>query len=259
LSASYLAARAEEAEASVARRYRMQSVVVAAADVARGDVFGEANLALREIPQEFLPADVVPAERAGLLIGGRAAIDIRRGTPVVPAAMQQQTAISRLAYALKDAERALAVAVDDLSSLAGGLRAGDRVDLYFSRRDGDEAVLVPLLQQVEVLATGESFGSSDDAGYEQHRFATITLRLSSADAQRVLLAQQVGELSVLLRSPGDDAVGLATVRSSRELLRQSPQAPAASSGVELLTGGGGSQPPARTWLKVGVGTRGATP
>jgi pilus assembly protein CpaB len=149
--------------------------------------------------------------------------------------------------------------VDELSSLAGGLRAGDRVDLYFARRDGNEAVLAPLLQQVEILATGDSIESGSDPGYEPRRFATITLRLSPEAAQRLLLAQQVGDLSIVLRSREDGELLPAAIRSSRELLRQPAVAAAASREIELLTGGGGAEAPARTWLKVGAGTRGASP
>jgi pilus assembly protein CpaB len=249
LAGRYLAATAAASEARAAQRYQLREVVVASTDVAQGDRLDGGNLAVRKVPRDFLPPDVITAERAAEVVGTRTMIGLSRGTPVVAAALESGIAVRSLSAVLAPDERALTVTVDDVNSHAGAIVVGDEVDLYYGRREAGDAVLVPLLQKVPVLAVG-SFAGVD--GITSHAYGTITLRVAAAEAPRVLLAQQAGELSVLLRSPTDQAILPASLRSSRELLTRPPGA-VASRGIELLTGGSGALIPERTWLAVGQG------
>lgn len=253
LAGHYLDARAAAAEARLASRYATRAVVVAASDIAAGETVHQAKLAARHVPSDFVPPDAVPPERVAEVLGGRAAIDIRRGTPVVQAAVRAGNAAPRLSGLLSRGERALTVPVDEINSHAGGIEVGDRVDLYYRPGGGGDALLVPLLQQVEVLATGASFLAGEGATEPQRQYGTVTLRVLEHDAARVLLAQAAGELALLLRAPGDSTLQVAVLRSSRELLRPGPVAarPRAA-GTEVLTGGHGGLVPARSWLSVGA-------
>lgn len=249
LAGQFLSARAAAAEAELGRRYESREVVVASVDVARGTALDGGNLAVRKVPREFLPADAIPASRAVDAVGGRAAIDIARGSPILASAIAADMTPARLSSALATGERALTVAVDDLNSQAGNLRAGDRVDLFYGQREAGDALLVPLLQRVEILAVGDSY-SLEDGGVPRH-YSTVTLRISTADAPRVLLAQHAGELAVLLRSPADEHAVPGAIRSSSELLQQPSVRPVVNR-VEVLTGGHGQLVPERTWLAPGT-------
>ena len=255
LSVRLLGARAAAVEASLRDRYEPVSVVVAAQDLGAGESLEAARLAVRKMPKEFLPADAVSAERAGDILGAHTAISISRGTPVLRTALRRGAPPPRLASILEADQRALTIAVDQVNAQAGNLQPGDWVDLYYSRNAQGDAVLVPLLQHIEVLAAGATMldGGNSRTPEADRSFSTITLRLSGNDAARVLLAQQAGSVSVLLRAPGDTTQLAAEVRSSRELLAR----PAKASGkpvdtrVELLVGGGGGLVPERSWLSVG--------
>jgi pilus assembly protein CpaB len=257
LAGHYLDSRAAATEAQLASRYTTRAVVVAASDIAAGDTVLQEKLAARRMPQEFLPADAVPPERAAELLGGRAAIAIRRGTPVVPAALHTGSGPPRLSALLAPGERALTVPVDEINSHAGGVEVGDHVDISYRRGRSGETFLLPLLQQVEVLATGATFqpdGGGEATGSERH-YGTVTLRVGERDAARLLLAQAAGELSLLLRAPGDATVQAVVLRSSRELLQQGPAAARQRvPGTEVLTGGNGGTEPMRTWLSLGAAT-----
>lgn len=258
LSSRFLQAKAAATEAGLRTRYEARAVVVAAADLPQGETLDAARLAVRNMPREFLPEDAVPAERAAELIGGRTAIAIRRGTPVVSAALRADDQVQRLSAVLGEEQRALTIAVDEVNSQAGNLLPGDRVDLLYSRSDGGEAVLVPLLQHVEVLATGAALlGENLVEGAASGRgFGTITLRLSPDDAARVVLAQQSGSLSVVLRSSADSKEISSDLRNSRNLLRKPAQKRSAGgeSRVELLVGGNGGLSPDQSWLSIGHGS-----
>lgn len=251
LAAQYLHGRAAATEAKFAGRYATRAVVVAASDVAAGEVLRQEKLAARPMPQEFLPSDAVPVERAAELLGGRATIDIRRGTPIVPAAVQAGGASPRLSGLLATGERALTIAVDELNSHAGAIEVGDRVDVYYRPQRSGDAWLMPLLQKVEVLATGSVFLPVDPAqpGVDRH-YGTVTLRVTGPDANRLLLAQASGDLAVLLRAPGDVELQAAVLQNSGELLRRPAKGAPRPVGVEVLTGGSGGIQPVRTWLTV---------
>lgn len=252
LAGHYLTARAAATEARLASRYAMREVVVAAGDVASGDILQQGRLAARSMPREFLPPDAVPVERVAELLGGRAAIDIPRGSPIVAAALRADSASPKLSGLLATGERALTVPVDEINSHAGAIEVGDRLDVYYQPARSGDALLLPLLQQVEVLAVGTTFlPGAQGQGTEERHYGTVTLRVTEADAARLLLAQASGELALLLRGPEDPGLLKAELRSSRELLRSGPVASRAPAMTEVLTGGSGGTEPVRTWLRIG--------
>lgn len=251
----YVKARADEAERQLRERYQARAVVVASRDVKRGQQLEGSALAVREMPRDFVPADAVNPARAGELLGGRAAIDIRRGTPVVPAALLATRTEEPLAAQLVEGRRALTIQVDEVNSLSGQLRPGDTVDLLYSRSESAASKLVPLLERVQVLATGTSTSSQDqsvDVPGERD-FNTVTLLVTSDEAARIVLAEQAGRITVLLRSAADvQPVDIGT-RDSRDLMRGAGAASARTGSdprIELLTGGHGAEP-ARSWLTIG--------
>jgi pilus assembly protein CpaB len=252
----YLRDQARISEQAVRQRYATQDVVVASRDLPKGQVLDRTTLAVRAVPQAFIPADAVPAARASELIGGRTAISLRRGTPVAPAALLTERTSSHLSQVLPAGQRALTIQVDPVNAVGGHLSAGDTVDLFYSQREQGSTVLVPLLENVHVLATGSATEQPLDAESAEDGFSTITLRLEAEQAARVVLAEQTGRITVLLRAAGDGALVEVRTRSSQQLL--APARPGVSPkdnqyGVEVLTGGRGELTPSRSWLKVGAG------
>jgi len=256
LASQYLEKRATDKSAELESRYASVPVVVAATDIAQGSVLQESSLAARRMPGAYLPADVIDVERAGDLPGKTTRIEIRRGTPILASAVQSTTAGTTLAATLAPSERALTISVDEISSHAGGLRIGDHVDLYHTRSVAGEAVLVPLLQHVQVLGVGSALREGTDESpddFTDRRYATVTLRVSASDAPRLLLAQQAGQVALLLRAASDDALQPGRILRAAELL-QPPRPPTqrVAPGMELLVGGAGSPTPERSWLRTGV-------
>jgi pilus assembly protein CpaB len=253
----YVTARAIAAESALQQRYAPRTVVVAAQDLPKGQRLDSHMLALRQMPSDFVPLDAVSADRAAALVGGRVAIDIKRGTPVMPAALRSGDGMARLSELLPAGRRALTIAVDQVNALAGHLSAGDMIDLFYSQADGAGAMLLPLLQHISVLAVGETLANPDaTATASGAGFSSITLLLTADEAARVVLAQETGRITVVLRAGQDDGPTTVATRSSRALLDQPVQrrsgSGAASDQVELLVGGNGGLAPTRSWLPVGL-------
>lgn len=257
----YLRDQAQLSERAMRQRYVTQNVVVASQDLSKGQRLDSTVLAVRPIPQAFMPADAVSPLRASELIGGRTAISIRRGTPVVPAALAGDRAPARLSEVLAAGQRALTIQVDQINAIGGHLNAGDAVDLYYSQREREATILVPLLQDIHVMATGAATEQPQGTGGADEGFGTITLRLTAEQAARVVLAEQTGRVTVLLRATRDQAPAEVLTRNSKQLLsapehrNRMPQNNQPL--IELLTGGRGEITPARSWLK--VGTAGVAP
>jgi pilus assembly protein CpaB len=254
----YLRDQVERSERAVQQRYATQNIVVASRDLPKGQVLDSTVLAIRPIPKTFVSTDAVSPARAAELIGKRTVIGMAKGTPVVPSALNLVTS-TRLSETLPRGERALTIQVDQVNAVGGHLGAGDTVDLYYSQREQSGAVLVPLLQHIHVLATGtttEQPGETADTD-----FSTVTLQVNSEQAAKLVLAEQTGRVTLLLRARDDEAPTEISIRDSRQLLR--PAAPGVGEAlhrqqlIEVLTGGQGGAEPARSWLKVGRNAGGA--
>jgi pilus assembly protein CpaB len=254
-----LDARAISVESALNARYAPREVVVAARDVAAGETIEGGMLASRRMPRDFLPAGALGTSQVGTLVGRKVNVGLRRGDPVQLSALHVRNERA-LSDVIRSGGRALTISVDDTNSMSGLLRAGDIVDIYYSRSQNGSSVLVPLLERVEVLATGESLKSpqADISGTQEgvRTFATLTIHVSPEDAARIVLAQATGTLTVLLRSMKDEAKSSVDTRNSRYLLTGTPGRPVEgrrAESVELIVGGSGSVVPEISRLTVGMG------
>jgi pilus assembly protein CpaB len=102
------------------------------------------------------------------------------------------------------------------------LQPGDRVDLLLSVKPPTAPTLnsqgtavplpsmpptpevtAPLMQDVQILATGKQVRPGQGEGSQARAFTTITIEVSPVAAQRLVVAQRSGKLTALLRNPGD--------------------------------------------------------
>ena len=149
-----------------------------------------------------------------------------------------------LAALLPPGKRAAAVRIDDVSGVAGFVRPNDSVDVLVTRSvpgaNGNANQLTDLLlQNVRVIALDQ------DAQNEDGKPAvakTATLEVEPLDAQKLALAQEVGQLSLVLRKPGaaEDSLAVATVslndlRYGRYGSRSSAQSSALTSAAPRYT------------------------
>jgi pilus assembly protein CpaB len=138
----------------------------------------------------------------------------------------QRASLSAL---LDEGKRAVTVRVDDVRGVAGFVLPGDRVDVVLIRSvtgaNGSENISDVLLQHVKVLAV-------DQLANERQETPTIaravTLEVDTDQAQKVLLATNVGKLSLILRQAGESNPASAKRVTERDLARAEPvAAPAA--------------------------------
>jgi len=248
---SYLGERSRELAAANERRFQMQPVIVAQRDLEAGQRLQQDMLALRPMPRDFLPAGILGSAQAADVIGRVLEHDLRRGEPLQSVALADEGE-SSLDSLLPVGYRALTVAVDELGSQSGLVKAGDSLDIYLVRESAGSSRTDLLLEQVPVLATGSR---TLDAPVQHDRstdYGTVTLLVPAEQAVRIILANREGSLNFLLRSEGDTApVSLRQLDSAHLFARQerSRGTAAPQDRIELLLGGRGGPSPNRVWLQ----------
>ncbi|MCP5471978.1 MAG: Flp pilus assembly protein CpaB [Sinobacteraceae bacterium] len=237
-------------------RYALKPVLVAARDLTAGQMLQSADLARREMPAGFLPSGTFDAADAERVFGQRLGVALRAGDPLGESSLEAR--LPALSQRLPDGSRAVTVPVDQVSSQAGLVRPGDRVDLMLAeeRLEGmDRCVVVrSLLESVQVLATGQATRDALSPGEGLPdlgaQYSTITLDVTPEQAQQLAVGLRMGELIPMLRGAEDDApTGLDTLGDGRlacrGLVRDDGSAAASARRrlpVDVMVGG---RPPAR--------------
>jgi pilus assembly protein CpaB len=105
---------------------------------------------------------------------------------------------------LADGKRAVSVRINDVSGVAGFVQPNDSVDVLITRQiangDRSQQATDVLLQNTRIIAMGQR--SKNDDG-KPAVATTATLEVTPLDAQKLALGQQVGDLSLVLRKPGE--------------------------------------------------------
>jgi len=177
--------------------------VVAAHDLPAGTRLDAALLALRAVPRDVAPSDSLSASEAASLLGTVLRTPLRAGDMIVAAHTQAAPAHAGFSSKLAQGRRAVTLPVDVVNAVSGLLQPGDLIDLYVSFDHQRRRVTAPLLQGVQVLATG-SLTEVPEAQAAMPGYATITLDVAPEDAVKLVAARQAGTLTAMLRSPYDD-------------------------------------------------------
>jgi pilus assembly protein CpaB len=181
------------------------TIVVAAAPLGFGSQVTPEDV--KEIPWS---ANALPegafATKQELLSGGRrmALVSIAPNEPVLRARVTAPGQRAALSSMLDPGKRAVTVRVDDVRGVAGFIQPGDRVDVVLIRTEAEsklkEGYSDVILQYAKVLAIDQITGERP----EQPTIAkAVTLEVSSEEAQKILLATNVGRLTLMLRQPAE--------------------------------------------------------
>jgi pilus assembly protein CpaB len=213
------------AEATGGKR-TMVDVVVASKNLPAGAIVGPPTMSLGKLPRAYVSERFVTADRFNTVQGHAL---IRAKAAGEPLLMDDVGGVfvERFSDLLKPGQRAVSLDATELDSNAGLLIPGDRVDLYLLPKDqgtggGDNRTLLPLIEDVHVLAAGAQSLRAQDQKYltlndRGGRYTTITVAVSVEDAEKLVLARKVGDVAYLLRNSSDKALDVASRMSSTQL------------------------------------------
>ncbi len=184
-------------------------VLVASNSIALGEVLTEEMLAIREIPESYIDARHIRASELDKAIGIRTTMGLHSDEAILwtdlAVASQERRVLSGL---VKQGMRAITVRIKQGTSISAMLRPGDRIDLLLRATRGEGPVVMPLLQNVLVLAVGNDMGSQAQASADNimgmvMSGSDLTLSVTVEQAQVLTLAEGEGSLSASLRNPND--------------------------------------------------------
>ena len=194
-------------------------VVAASADVPAGTELTMQMISPKEVPHQFIPAQAIQgSDQVKQIIGRKARVNIGAGQLILWSDLASETR-GGLSSIIPEGDGAFSVSISK-GIKPGLIQPSDHIDIIGSFaipkpnqalptdptstsatwREVSDVVNVVLLQNVTVLAVGETFGgaakSQNDSGGE------LTLSLTLAEAQTLMFASQNGELGAVLRREG---------------------------------------------------------
>ena len=172
------------------------------------------------------PADALPdgafASISDLTGSGRRVVlsPVEPNEPILAAKLSGADGRATLANLLAPGKRAVTIRVDDISGVAGFVTPGDRVDVVLTRQtqgvpaqtaEGEAQTGAPseyasevILTDIKVLTADQN---SDERTLTPGVAKAVTIEVSTEEAQKVALSQQIGTLYLLLRAAGDQTGG----------------------------------------------------
>ncbi len=215
LGAGLLAARmvmtkspAPEPVAEAPVKSEKAQILVASKDINLGQKLDKKSVDWAGWPSDAIPPGAVTRksdpDAVSTFSGQIAKAPIYEGEPI-RAQRLIDTDKGFMAAILPKGKRAIAVGVEAETTAGGFILPGDKVDLILTRQGENRAVMSEtILENVRVLAIDTTTaGEKDEKALSPKRTATLELGLEQAEV--VAQAQQLGTISLALRSAQDSS------------------------------------------------------
>lgn len=194
----------EERQARVAEQQRLVRVAVATQDLDFGTPLTAETVRLANWPAQSVPSGAI-TDLARLSRGEVAIRPIARGEPILASRISERAVLSEN---IPENMRAVTIAVNDVTGVAGFVTPGDAVDIFLTRTIGsgnsDQKITDVILENVQVAAIDRR---ASEKSTEPQALETATLLVDPYGAQKLALARQVGSLSMALRNVEEQQVG----------------------------------------------------
>ena len=191
-------------------------VLVAARPLAIGTLLGANDIAWKAISEDVVPPESIVRGGAGdtELLGSLVQRAVAGGQPLPQSALLRPSDRGFLSAILRPNYRAVSIAVDAPQSASGLLRPGDHVDIILTQNFGDlspnpghRSVGETVLRDIRIVAVDQSLSPAVTAtalapsgtNVEPRIPKTITLEVSGPDAEKLLLAVQLGKVEAAVR------------------------------------------------------------
>lgn len=242
-------------EAELLQLSEMKDVLVASKDILPNTIIDEQLVIRKQVPATYVqPRAIAVLEE----VKGRVTmVPIPTGAQILGTYLED-SGRTALAYDVPRGRRAITIAVNDVTGVGGLVRPGNFVDVFgtfnFGRPTGfqngqmtyadEKTETRMLMQNMQVVAVDREFRrdrptprpyttpeeaqaaaqkeAEQDQAQRERAITNVTMLASPEQAQQLVLAQEIGELTVMLRSNLDagqvvdlgslDALGLLKVQ-----------------------------------------------
>jgi pilus assembly protein CpaB len=182
----------------------VSTIVLAARPLDYGNTLDEDNLIEAPWASSIVPEGAFRSKADVLKDGQRAVLTaMEKNEPVLVSRITGPNQPPSLAAVVEPGMRAVAIRVDEVRGVAGFVRKGDRVDVILtraeSRSETNSSYADVLLENVKILAVGQISNERQDHATV---VKTVTLEVTTQQAQKLVLADGVGTLALVLRQAG---------------------------------------------------------
>ncbi|HHY46266.1 MAG TPA: Flp pilus assembly protein CpaB [Firmicutes bacterium] len=158
------------------------------------------------ITQDMVYLKVIPGDAVGPdaitrledAVGSIAKQEIARGQELLRSMVLNGREEGGLAFLIPPGKRAVTIQVNEIIGVGGFIKPGDRVDVLGAFRSEESSVdmSMTVLQNVEVLAVAQEM---EEKERNKARVATsVTLAVTQKEAERLILAEELGNLRLAL-------------------------------------------------------------
>ncbi len=189
--------------------YETESIYVALVNINLNDPIDASMVQLQDWPKDKIPQGAITSLEE--LENRRPRTAIIQGEPMLEGKLLAQGEVHDPIGNIPPGMRLKTISVDAEKSAAGLLSPGDRVDiqLFVSRNPGAGIPMARtrvILQNIRIFAVDQTVQRATDGGEGRAVAKTVSLLLTPGQANKIALAEQVGELNLIPRSPDDEAV-----------------------------------------------------
>jgi pilus assembly protein CpaB len=191
-------------------------ILVATRSLPIGTIIGPDSFRYQPWPKELIEGAYFKKDESdpNSLAGTVVRTAIAAGQPIIQGALVKPGDRGFLAAALGPGMRAVTVSVSTQGGVAGFIFPGDRVDVMLTQsvEGGDGPALrasETIVRNVRVLATDQRTVTEDEEGKKEVKvFSSVTVEVTPRIAEKIAVAQAIGQLSLSLRSIADNAAEL---------------------------------------------------
>ena len=211
---------AEERQARIAEEQQLTRIVVATQPMEFGTALSQENLRMQNFPAASVPVGAFTSIETALQDGRVALRPIVPGEPILVDKVSGTGGRAVLSALLPEGMRAVAIPVSAINGVAGFVRPGDIVDILLTRKipgdgaTGDDLMTDVIMEGVKVLAIDTV--SSENAT-EPGVGNTATVQVDTYGAQRLVLANRLGTLTLALRNVENQEPGQLLTVTARDL------------------------------------------
>lgn len=203
----------EAQQERVAEEQQLVQVAVATQDLGFGAQLSSDNVRLVNWPAQSVPDGAITDmnQFAGTNVAIR---PIARGEPILKARISERAVLSEN---IPEDMRAVTIAVDEVTGVAGFVTPGDAVDIIMTRTipgGQDDRVASIVLENVQIVAIDRR---ASESSTEPQDLKMATLLVNQQDAQKLAIASASGRLSMALRNVENQDVGSTRIVTTRDL------------------------------------------
>ena len=209
------------AQGNLAKSQKMETVAVAGLDLPEGTQLKRTHIRTAEIPLSYIQKDAYVLSKGANLSDIEnlvTRVSIAKGNQITKPSLSSLSPEMGISLKVQPGNRAYILEVKN--QVAKMIKPGDKVDILITfdaqlKNSNKEKMSVTILQNILVLGVGSNLGQGLDSAAknknkedEQNSAAfsdmsTLSLSLGLEAPQYLALAEEEGEITVVVRAPGD--------------------------------------------------------